>query len=148
MKIQTYDLGDTIFTAGEPGGLYIVKSGMVRLLATEGGWARTSVSGSVVPASCWPKPPRCATTASNSPRALPARPSWCSFPRCHRLDAGPSSGGRRSAARQASINAAGGFISQLFQLRGKVDKDELVQLVDSIGIRRWRPGCHPWSRIV
>ncbi|HPE72266.1 MAG TPA: cyclic nucleotide-binding domain-containing protein, partial [Candidatus Competibacter sp.] len=37
-EIQTYDLGDTIFTAGEPGlGLYIVKSGMVRLLATEGG---------------------------------------------------------------------------------------------------------------
>lgn len=135
-EIQTYDLGDTIFTAGEPGlGLYIVKSGMVRLLATEGG-KDISIgirrAGELLAETAALRDYRFEFTARAS-----GKTELVFVPRdviASTLARHPVVGGL--LARQASINAAGGFISQLFQLRGKVDKDELVQLVDSIGIKK------------
>ena len=139
-EIQTYDLGDTIFTAGEPGlGLYIVKSGMVRLLATEGG-KDISIgirrAGELLAETAALRDYRFEFTARAS-----GKTELVFVPRdviASTLARHPVVGGL--LARQASINAAGGFISQLFQLRGKVDKDELVQLVDSIGIKKVAAG--------
>ena len=139
-EIQTYDLGDTIFTAGEPGlGLYIVKSGMVRLLATEGG-KDISIgirrAGELLAETAALRDHRFEFTARAS-----GKTELMFVPRdviASTLARHPVVGGL--LARQASINAAGGFISQLFQLRGKVDKDELVQLVDSIGIKKVAAG--------
>ena len=139
-EIQTYDLGDTIFTAGEPGlGLYIVKSGMVRLLATEGG-KDISIgirrAGELLAETAALRDYRFEFTARASGKTelvFVPRDVIASILARH-----PVVGGL--LARQASINAAGGFISQLFQLRGKVDKDELVQLVDSIGIKKVAAG--------
>ncbi len=139
-EIQTYDLGDTIFTAGEPGlGLYIVKSGMVRLLATEGG-KDISIgirrAGELLAETAALRDHRFEFTARAS-----GKTELVFVPRdviASTLARHPVVGGL--LARQASINAAGGFISQLFQLRGKVDKDELVQLVDSIGIKKVAAG--------
>lgn len=139
-EIQTYDLGDTIFTAGEPGlGLYIVKSGMVRLLATEGG-KDISIgirrAGELLAETAALRDHRFEFTARAS-----GKTELVFIPRdviASTLARHPVVGGL--LARQASINAAGGFISQLFQLRGKVDKDELVQLVDSIGIKKVAAG--------
>lgn len=139
-EIQAYDLGDTIFTAGEPGlGLYIVKSGMVRLLATEGG-KDISIgirrAGELLAETAALRDHRFEFTARAS-----GKTELVFVPRdviASTLARHPVVGGL--LARQASINAAGGFISQLFQLRGKVDKDELVQLVDSIGIKKVAAG--------
>ncbi len=139
-EIQTYDLGDTIFTAGEPGlGLYIVKSGMVRLLTTEGG-KDISIgirrAGELLAETAALRDHRFEFTARAS-----GKTELVFVPRdviASTLARHPVVGGL--LARQASINAAGGFISQLFQLRGKVDKDELVQLVDSIGIKKVAAG--------
>ena len=139
-EIQTYDLGDTIFTAGEPGlGLYIVKSGMVRLLTTEGG-KDISIgirrAGELLAETAALRDYRFEFTARAS-----GKTELVFVPRdviASTLARHPVVGGL--LARQASINAAGGFISQLFQLRGKVDKDELVQLVDSIGIKKVAAG--------
>ncbi len=139
-EIQTYDLGDTIFTAGEPGlGLYIVKSGMVRLLSTEGG-KDVSIgirrAGELLAETAALRNYRFEFTARAS-----GKTELVFVPRdaiALVLTRHPVVGGL--LARQASINAAGGFISQLFQLRGKVDKDELVQLVDSIGIKKVAAG--------
>ncbi|QQS53758.1 MAG: peptidase domain-containing ABC transporter [Candidatus Competibacteraceae bacterium] len=139
-EIQTYDLGDTMFTAGEPGlGLYLVKSGTVRLLTTEGG-KDVSIgirrAGELLAETAALRDYRFEFTARASGKTelvFVPRDAMASM-----LARYPVVGGL--LARQASINAAGGFISQLFQLRGKVDKDELVQLVDSIGIKKVAAG--------
>ena len=139
-EIQAHDLGDTIFTAGEPGlGLYIVKSGTVRLLATESG-KDISIgirrAGELLAETAALRNYRFEFTARAS-----GKTELVFVPRdaiAVVLARHPVVGGL--LARQASINAAGGFISQLFQLRGKVDKDELVQLVDSIGIKKVSAG--------
>ncbi|MFO7641400.1 MAG: peptidase domain-containing ABC transporter [Candidatus Competibacteraceae bacterium] len=139
-EIRTYDLGDTIFTAGEPGlGLYLIKSGMVRLLAAEGG-KDLSIgirrAGELLAETAALRKYRMEVTARASGKTeLVFVPRDALAPVLARH---PVVGGL--LARQASINAAGGFISQLFQLRGKVDKDELVQLVDSIGIKQVAAG--------
>ncbi len=140
VEIRTYDLGDTIFTAGEPGlGLYLIKSGMVRLLTTEGG-KDLSIgirrAGELLAETAALRKYRFEATARAS-----GKTEVLFVPRdaiAPVLARHPTVGGL--LARQASINAAGGFISQLFQLRGKVDKDELVQLVDSIGIKQVAAG--------
>lgn len=139
-EIQTYDFGDTIFTAGQPGlGLYLIKSGMVRLLATEGG-KETSIgvhrAGELLAETAALRKHRLEFTARASGKTeLVFIPREALAPVLARH---PVVGGL--LARQASINAAGGFISQLFQLRGTVNKDELVQLVDSIGIKQVAAG--------
>ena len=39
-----------------------------------------------------------------------------------------------------TIRAAGGFVSQLFELRGKVEQKQLEELIGSIGIKRFSAG--------
>lgn len=139
-EIRTYNLGDTIFTTGEPGlGLYVIKSGMVRLLAMEGG-KETSIgvrrAGELLAETAALRKHRLEFTARASGKTeLVFVPRDALAPLLARY---PVVSGL--LARQASINAAGGFISQLFQLRGTIDKDELIQLVDSIGIKQVAAG--------
>ena len=43
---------------------------------------------------------------------------------------------RAFVASRVAISSAGGLISQLFDLRGKVDKNELEELIRSVGVKQ------------
>ena len=47
---------------------------------------------------------------------------------------------RAFVASRVAISSAGGLISQLFDLRGKVDKNELEELIRSVGVKQVAAG--------
>ncbi|MDX1604716.1 MAG: peptidase domain-containing ABC transporter [Candidatus Competibacterales bacterium] len=139
-ELTRHDFGDTLFQAGDAApGLYVVKSGSVRLLITAGG-KETSVgvrkAGEILAE---------AAALREQPQEFTARASGKTELICiPRQIIGPILERNKDAtsllSRYASINAAGGFISGLFDLRGKAAREELTDLIGSIGLKRLPAG--------
>jgi len=135
-----FGFGDAVCNAGEAaGGLYVVKSGSVRVFTEENGkeismgvrkagevfaelamlrdyWHESSVRASVK------------TELLFIPREAIA-------PLIVRNAAAQS-----FITSYVAISSAGGFVARLFDLRGKVDKAELEEFVRSVGVKRISAG--------
>lgn len=139
-EIRTYGFGDTVCSAGDLApGLMLVKSGSVRVFTVEAGkeismgvkkqgdffaelaMLREYRHESSVRASgktellVIPREAIAPVIAGN----LPARDFITSY---------------------VAISSAGGFVTRLFDLRGKVGKEELEELVRSVGVKRIAAG--------
>lgn len=128
--------GDTACTAGESAdGLFVVKSGSIRVFAEEGGKELSlgvRKAGDVFAEMVMLREYRHETSARAS-----AKTELLFIPRsviAPIVSGNPAA--RAFVASRVAIGTAGGLISQLFDLRGKVDKSELEELIRSVGVKQ------------
>jgi subfamily B ATP-binding cassette protein HlyB/CyaB len=139
-ELRSFEFGETVYNAGDPGdGLYVVKSGAVRIFTEEQGKEISmgvrkagEVFGEMAVVRDYPH--------ESSVRAS-SKTELLFFPR-ERFTAVLDG----NAAAQAfitsyvAISSLGGFVSRLFKLRGKVNKNEIEEYIRSVGIKRVRAG--------
>jgi subfamily B ATP-binding cassette protein HlyB/CyaB len=139
-ELRTFDFGETIFTAGDPcEGLYIIQSGTVRIFAEHRG-KETSMGirkqGEVLAEVGALREYHHEYSARAS-----SKTELLFIPR-HAI--APLFAQNKDAeafmARSAAISAAGGFVTRLFDLKGKVNKGEVEDFIRSIGIKRAKAG--------
>jgi ATP-binding cassette, subfamily B, bacterial HlyB/CyaB len=128
--------GDSACKAGDVAeGLYVIKSGTVRIFAEEGGKEVSQgvrKAGDVVGEMVVLREHRHEVSARAS-----AKTELLIIPRAvvaPIIAANPAA--RAFVASRVAIGSAGGLISQLFDLRGKVDKDELEEIIRSVGVKQ------------
>ncbi|WP_179402642.1 peptidase domain-containing ABC transporter [Burkholderia guangdongensis] len=137
---RTYAFGDTVCRRGEPAeGLYVLRAGSVRLIADERG-KETSVGVrkardvfgemAMLRDSCHEVSVRASTNTEVLciPRGaideiLRDNPAAQSF-----------------VTSYVAISSAGGFVTRLFDLRGKLTRAELEEYVSSVGVKRVAAG--------
>lgn len=140
VESKTYDFGDTVFNAGEPGdGLYAIKTGAVRIF-TEHRGKETSLgvrkAGEVLAEIAALRDYQHEYSARAAARTellfVPRRVLAPIVVRNQNAEA--------VMARSAAISSAGGFVGRLFDLRGKVKPGEIDDLIRSVGIKRVAEG--------
>ena len=132
--------GDTVCSAGDAAeGLFVVKSGSIRVFIEEGG-KEVSLgvrkAGDVFGEMVMLREYR----HESSVRAS-GKTELLFIPRsviAPMLAANPAA--RAFVAARVAIGSAGGLISQWFDLRGKVDKGELDELIRSVGAKQVAAG--------
>ncbi|MGZ5198816.1 MAG: peptidase domain-containing ABC transporter [Telluria sp.] len=135
-QVRAYAFGDTICKAGEPAeGLYVVRSGSVRLFSDEHG---KEISIGV----------RKAGDAfgdiamlRDAPHELSARASlktelWFIPRTAIEPVLADNPVALDFVTSYVAVSSAGGLVARLFDLRGKVSKDELEEFVRSVGVKR------------
>jgi len=132
--------GDTACQAGDVAeGLFVIKSGSVRVFAEEGGKEVSQgvrKAGEVFGEMVVLREHRHEVSArASSKTELLVIPRAVVAPI---IAANPAA--RAFVASRVAIGSAGGMISQLFDLRGKVDKDELDELIRSVGVKQVEAG--------
>jgi ATP-binding cassette subfamily B protein len=128
--------GDTVCTAGEPAtGLFIVKSGSIRVFASDGD-KETSLglrkAGEVLGEMTILREYKHEWSARSS-----GKTELLYIPRdviAPVVSSNPTA--RAFIADRVAISSAGGLISHLFDLKSKVDKGELETLTRSVGVKR------------
>jgi len=135
-----YDFGDTICTSGDTGqGLYVIKSGRVRLFTEDRGKERSigvrepgDTFGEV---SVLDKP-----TLDYSARAS-SKAEILFFPRQTIMDLlAKNEAAKGFIARYVALKVSGALVTQLFDLRSKVDRGEIEEIIKGIGIKRVKAG--------
>ena len=128
--------GETLCKAGDPAdGLFVIRSGSLRVFAEEGGKEVSQgqhkagdVFGEIVMLRDyrheWSARSSAKTELLFIPRAVIAP----------MIAANPAA--RALVASRVAIGSVSGLISQLFDLRGKLDKDELEELTRSVGVKQ------------
>ena len=137
---RTYDFGDAIFNAGEPGdGMFVVYSGAARLFSQEQG-KELSIGvrreGAALAALAALGDYRHEASARAS-----AKTELIYIPRAAIapvMRANPNA--EAAVTRHAAIHAVSGFISRAFKLRGKVESEVLETLLDTIQVKRVAAG--------
>lgn len=134
-EVQVYDMGDRILFAGDPAdGIYIVRSGRVRLFETTGEQERSlgfRAQDEVI----------CELAALREYRhefslRASSRTELLYIPRhafTPLLEANPKA--EEFMTTYAAIRATGGVVSQLFELGGKMSPEDLRELVQTVGIK-------------
>ena len=140
IQVRHYAFGDTVCKAGEPAeGLFVVKAGSVRVFADENG-KEVSIgvrkSGEVIGDIAMLRDVHHELSA----RASLKTELWF-IPR----SAIEPVLARNQVARDfvtsyVAISSAGGLVARLFDLRGKVGKEELEEFVRSVGVKRVAAG--------
>ncbi|MFO1217510.1 MAG: peptidase domain-containing ABC transporter [Burkholderiaceae bacterium] len=128
--------GESICKAGDAAeGLYVIKSGSVRVFADDSGKEISlgvRKAGEVVGEMAMVRDHRHETSARASAKAeLLYIPRSVIAPI---IAANPAA--RALVASRVAIGSAGGLLSQLFDLRGKVEPQELEELIRSVGIKQ------------
>ncbi len=137
---RSFDFGDTIFNAGDRGeGLFVVKSGTVRIFTEEQG-KEISMGvrkvGEVFAEIAALKEARHESSArASSKTELIFIPRAALAAVLVRNEAA-----RTFIATFVAISSAGGFVTRLFDLRGKVEQREIEDFVRSVGVKRVRAG--------
>lgn len=139
-EIRNYEFGDSICKAGDPGdGLYVIKSGAVRLFIEEGGKEismgvrkQGDVFAEIAMLRDYPHE---ASVRSSGKTELLFFPRAAIRPLLENNESAQS-----FVASYVAISSAGGFVSKLFNLRGKVKKEEIEEYISSVGIKRVRQG--------
>ncbi len=135
-----YDFGDTVYNAGEPGdGLYVIRTGSVRLFTEDQGKEismgvrkQGEVFAEIAMLRDYPH--------ESSVRAS-AKTELLFIPRAAFVPVlKKNESARTFIASYVAISSAGGFVSKLFNLRGKVSKQEIEQYIASVGIKRVKAG--------
>lgn len=139
-EIQTCGFGDAIFDAGEPAhGLYVIRKGMVRIFTDEGG---KEISMGVLRAGDVFAEIAVLREYRHESSARASAPTELVF--IPREAFGPVLEQNLEAAdlvaRSAAISTAGGLISRLFDLRGKIEVGEREELIRSVGLKRVEDG--------
>ncbi len=140
--VQTlnFKFGDTIVTAAnDADGLYVIKSGLVRVFKQERGKEISlgiRKQGQIFSELAALRPIK----HEYSVRAS-AKTELLFIPRKNILALlKGNTDSENFVSRYVAINAAGGIVSQLFQLKGKVDREESEEFIRSIGIKRVNSG--------
>jgi len=128
--------GDAVCSAGEVAeGLFVVKSGSIRVFVAQGE-KETSLglrkAGDVFGEMVMLRDYRHESSARAS-----GKTELLFIPRsviAPILAGNPAA--RAFVASRVAISSAGGLISHLFDLKGKVDKDELEELIRSVGVKQ------------
>lgn len=139
-KLKSYKFGDTIVSAGEAGdGLFVIKSGRVRVFndvkgkeSSAGMRQQGDVFGELSVLRSYQH--EFSYRASSDVELVYLPTNAFKAP----LTANPKA--ETFMVSYAAIRAAGGFVSQLFELRGKVEAAEIEKLVASVGIKRMPAG--------
>jgi ATP-binding cassette subfamily B protein len=140
VQVRHYAFGDTVCKAGEPAeGLYVVKSGSVRVFSDEHG-KEVSIgvrkAGEVIGDIAMLREVHHELSA----RASLKTELWF-IPRTAIepvLKRNPVA--RDFVTSYVAISSAGGLVARLFDLRGKVGKEELEEFVRSVGVKRVAAG--------
>ncbi len=135
-----YEFGDVVCEAGAPSdGVQVIKSGSVRIFSQEDN-KEVSMglrkAGDVFAelAALREMPHEFSVRAS-------AKTELLTIPRQtirRLLDSNPSAAAFINS--YVALRTVGGFVNRLFELRGKVDKEELEKLVRSVGAKRVQAG--------
>jgi subfamily B ATP-binding cassette protein HlyB/CyaB len=139
-ELRNFEFGETVYNAGDPGdGLYVIKSGAVRIFTEEQGKEISmgvrkagEVFGEMAVVRDYPY--------ESSVRAS-SKTELLFFPResfTAALDVNAAAA--TFIASYVAISSLGGFVSRLFKLRGKVNKNEIEEYIRSVGIKRVRAG--------
>jgi ATP-binding cassette subfamily B protein len=140
VEVRFHAFGDTICKAGEPAeGLYVVKSGSVRVFSEEHG---KEVSTGVKKAG---EAFGDIAMLRDAHHELSARASlktelWFIPRRALEPVVAHNPVARDFVTSYVAISSAGGLVARLFDLRGKVSKDELEEFVRSVGVKRVAAG--------
>ncbi|MEX3933353.1 peptidase domain-containing ABC transporter [Paraburkholderia phymatum] len=140
VQSRFYSFGETVCNVGDPAdGLYLIKSGSVRIFTEEHGKEISMgvrKSGEVFADIAMLR----AYVHESSVRSS-GKTELLFIPRAA---IEPVIGGNQAAlafvASYVAINSAGGFVAQLFDLRGKLNKQELEEYVRSVGVKRVTAG--------
>ena len=135
-----YAFGDTVCSAGEPAaGLFVVKTGSVRVFTEENGKEISMgvrKTGEVFAEIAMLREHQHESSVRASGKTeLLVIPREVLAP----LIAG-NMAARDFVTSYVAISSAGGFVTKLFDLRGKVSKAELEDLVRSVGVKRVAAG--------
>ncbi len=139
-QARFYSFGETVCSAGETAdGLYVIRSGSVRIFVEENG-KETSMgvrkSGEIFADIAMLR-----TYVHEASVRASAKTELLFIPRAA---IEPVITGNQAAlafvASYVAINSAGGFVAQLFDLRGKLNKAELEEYVRSVGVKRVAAG--------
>jgi len=139
-EVRSFDFGDSVYNAGSPGdGLYVIKSGAVRIFTEEQGKEismgvrkQGEVFAEIAVLRDYPHE---SSVRSSSKTELLFFPRTVFAPLLEKNEAA-----QRFVASYVAINSAGGFVSKLFNLRGKVKKEEIEEYIGSVGIKRVKSG--------
>ncbi len=139
-ETRHYEFGDTVYNAGDPGdGLYVIKSGAVRIFTEEQGKEISMglrKEGEVFAELAMLRDyPHESSVRSSSKTELLFFPRAIFAPALARSEAAQTFIGSYVA-----ISSVGGFVSRLFNLRGKVKKQEIGEYIRSVGIKRVKAG--------
>jgi ATP-binding cassette, subfamily B, bacterial HlyB/CyaB len=139
-ETRSYAFGDTVCSAGEPAaGLFVVKSGSVRVFTEENGKEISMgvrKQGEVFAELAMLREYRHESSVRASGKTeLIVLSREVVAP----LIAG-NVAARDFVTSYVAISSAGGFVAKLFDLRGKVSKPELEELVRSVGVKRISAG--------
>ena len=139
-EVRQFEFGDGVYNAGDPGdGLYVIKSGAVRIFTEEQGKEismgvrkQGEVFAEIAMLRDYPHE---SSVRSSSKTELLFFPRAVFAPLLEKNEAAQT-----FIASYVAINSAGGFVSKLFNLRGKVKKEEIEEYIGSVGIKRVKPG--------
>ncbi|MEN8800423.1 MAG: cysteine peptidase family C39 domain-containing protein [Thiogranum sp.] len=139
-ETRQYDFGDTVYNAGDPGdGLYVIKSGAVRIFTEEQGKEISMglrKEGEVFAELAMLRDyPHESSVRSSSKTELLFFPRAAFAPVLARSEAAQT-----FISSYVAISSVGGFVSRLFNLRGKVKKHEIGEYIRSVGIKRVKAG--------
>jgi subfamily B ATP-binding cassette protein HlyB/CyaB len=139
-EVRFYAFGDTICKAGEAAdGLYVIKSGSVRVFSHENGKeVSTGVrkAGDVFGDIAMLRDARHELSA----RASLKTELWFIPRQAIEPLVTQNAVAQDFVTRYVAISSAGGLVARLFDLRGKVSKDELEEFVRSVGVKRVAAG--------
>jgi len=139
-ELRCFEFGETVYNAGDAGdGLYVVKSGAVRVFTEEHGKEISmgvrkagEVFGEMAVLRDFPH--ESSVRASSKTELLFfSRESFSAV-----LEGNPDA--QTFIASYVAISSLGGFVSRLFKLRGKVAKNEIEEYIRSVGVKRVRAG--------
>ncbi|MDE1184290.1 peptidase domain-containing ABC transporter [Paraburkholderia sp.] len=139
-QLRAYGFGETVDHAGDPSeGLYVIKSGSVRIFTEEHGKELSMgvrKTGEIFAEIGMLRPyaHECSVRSSGKTEIL----------LIPRAAIEPVIAANQAAlafvASYVAISSAGGFVAQLFDLRGKLNKEELEEYVRSVGVKRVSAG--------
>jgi subfamily B ATP-binding cassette protein HlyB/CyaB len=139
-QLRAYSFGDTVCNAGDPApGLFIVKAGSVRIFTEEHG--KEISMGVKKQREVFAELAMLREHPHESSVRASAKTELLLIPR---EAIAPVIAGNPAAqdyiTSYVAISSAGGFVTKLFDLRGKVDRAELEEFVRSVGAKRAAAG--------
>jgi len=140
VQSRFYSFGETVCNVGDPAdGLYVIKSGSVRIFTEEHG--KEISMGVRKTGEVFADIAMLRAYAHESSVRSSGKTELLFIPR---TAIEPIIAGNEAAltfvASYVAINSAGGFVAQLFDLRGKLNKQELEEYVRSVGVKKVAAG--------
>ncbi len=139
-ELTSYEFGDSVIGAGETApGIFVLQSGTVRLLSEVNGKEKSlgvrkqgEVFSELSALIDYVQEYSVRASAKTELLMIPREP-------LNRILEGNEQA-QTFIARYAAISAAGGFVTRLFDLRGKIEREEMEAHIRTLGIKRVKAG--------